>query len=95
MTEHVSGEWLVISPHHLQGKIGKKTVIENVEDDVDELPDSDFSKAAAIIFDKIDHGKDGALPSSKFVDLIETLGGGLHSEEMAGHMQKVDPNTVN
>ena len=67
-------------------------MVEDVEDDIDELPDSDFTKAVAIIFDKIDHGKDGALPSSKFVDLIETLGEVLHSEELAGHMQKVDPN---
>ena len=37
-----------------------------VEDDVDELLDLDFSKAAAIVFDNIDNGKDGALPSSKF-----------------------------
>ena len=47
-----------------------------MEDDVDELPDSDFSIAAVIIFDRIDNGKDGVLPSSKFVYLIETLGGG-------------------
>ena len=67
-------------------------MVEDVEDNIDELPDSDFAKAAAIIFDKIDHGKDGALPLSKFVDLIETLGGVLRSEELAGHMQKVDPN---
>ena len=38
-TEHVSGEGLVRFPCHLQGKTGKKTVIEDVEDDVDELPD--------------------------------------------------------
>ena len=51
-------------------------MIEDMEDDVDELPDSDFSKAAVIIFDRIDNGKDGALPLSKYVELIETLGGG-------------------
>ena len=28
------------------------------------------------IFDKIDHGKVGVLPSSNLVDLIETIGGG-------------------
>ena len=37
----------------------KKIVIEHVEDEVDGLPDSDFSKAAAIVFDQIDHGKAG------------------------------------
>ena len=41
---------------------------------VDELPDSDFSKSAAIIFDNIDNEKDGVLPLSKFVDLIEKGG---------------------
>ena len=55
-------------------------MIEDVEDDVDELPYSDFAKAATIIFDGIDNGKDGALPSSKFVDLIKTLWEGLHGE---------------
>ena len=45
-----------------------------VEDDVYKLLDLDFSKAAAIVFDNIDNGKDGALPSSKFFHLIETLG---------------------
>ena len=45
-------------------KTGEKTVIEDVEDEVDELTDSDFAKAAAIIFDKIYHGKYGVLPSS-------------------------------
>ena len=54
-------------------------MIEDAEDDVDKLPDSDFAKASARIFDKIDHGKDGVLPSSKFVDLIETLEEGFHS----------------
>ena len=46
-----------------------------MEDDVDEIPDSDFSKSAARVFDKIDNGKAGVLPLSKFVDFIETLGG--------------------
>ena len=51
-----------------------------MEDDVDEIPDSDFSKAAARVFDKIDNGKYGILPSSKFFDLIETIGQGYLSE---------------
>ena len=67
-------------------------MIEDVEDNIDELPDSYFAKSAAIIFDKIDHGNDGVLPSSKFVDLIEILGEGFDSEELAGHLQKVDLN---
>ena len=28
----------------------------------------------------------------KFVELIETLGESFHSEDMAGHLRKVDPN---
>ena len=63
-----------------------------MEDDVDELPDLDFTNAAAIIFDKIYNGKDGVLPSSNFVDLIETLWEGFHSKDMAVHLQKVYPN---
>ena len=54
-------------------------MIEDAEDDVDKLPDSDFAKASARIFDKIDHGKDGDLSSLNFVDLIETLGEVFHS----------------
>ena len=63
-----------------------------MEDDVDELTDSDFSKSAVIIFDKIDNVKDGVLPSSKFVDLIEKIGEGFHSEELASNPRKLDPN---
>ena len=63
-----------------------------MEDDLDELTDSYFSKASARLYDKIDNEKDGILPLSKFVDLIETLGEGFHSEELVGHQRKVDPN---
>ena len=52
----------MISPHNLQGKTGKKAFIEDMEDDVYELPDSDFAKASARVFGKIDNGKDGVLP---------------------------------
>ena len=48
-------------PSSSKGKTGKQTVIEDVEDDVDERPDSDFSKAAARVFDIIDNGKAGVL----------------------------------
>ena len=58
-------------------------MIEDVEDDVGELTDSDFSKVAAIIFDKIDNGKDGVLTLSKFVDFIETLGEVFNNSSMA------------
>ena len=43
-------------------------MIEYLEDDVDVLPDSDFSKYAVIVFNKIYNVKDGVFPSSKFVD---------------------------
>ena len=45
-------------------------MIEDVEDNVNELPDSDFSKVAAIVFDKLDNGKDRVFSSSKFADLV-------------------------
>ena len=67
-------------------------MIGDVEDDVDELPDSDSSKTATRVFDKIDNGKDGVLPSSNFVDLIETLKEDFHNAELANRQWKVDPN---
>ena len=63
-----------------------------MEDVVDELPDSDFDKAAAIVFDKIYNGKSGVLPSSNCFELIETLLEGFYSEDIAVQIQKVDPN---
>ena len=44
-------------------KTGKKTVIEDVGDDIDEPPDSDFSRATVRLFYEIDNGKAGFLPS--------------------------------
>ena len=41
-TEHVSGSVTGHIPSSSKGKTGKKTVIEDVEDDIDELPNSDF-----------------------------------------------------
>ena len=35
--------------------------------------------------------KDIVLPLSKFVDLIETIGEGFHSEELVVKLRKVDP----
>ena len=51
-----------------------------------------FSKSAAIIFDGIDNEKDGVLPSSKCVKFIEKLEEGFHSEDLAGHIQKLYSN---
>ena len=79
-------------PSSSKGRTALNTVIEDVEDELDELPDSDFSNSATILFDKIDNGKDGVLPSSKFVDLIETLREDFHSKDLAGYLQKVDQN---
>ena len=45
-------------------------MIEDVDDAVDELPDKDFFKATARVFDKIDNVKDFVLLPLKFVDLI-------------------------
>ena len=67
-------------------------MIADVEDDVDELPYSYFSKAAERVFDGIDNGKDGVLPSSKLFDLLETLGEVFHSEDMMDQLRKFDPN---
>ena len=50
-----------------------------MEDDVDEIPDPDFDKDTARVFDKIYNDKDDALPPLKFFYLIETLGEGFHS----------------
>ena len=63
-----------------------------VEDDVNELFDSDISKAYARLFDETYNEKTIVLKLSKFFDTIETLGEGFHSDDMAGHLQKVDPN---
>ena len=67
-------------------------MIEDVENDVYEISDSYFSKAAARFFDEIYHGKAGFLPFSRFFELIETLGEGFHSEDLASHLHRVDPN---
>ena len=45
-----------------------------------------------IILDQIDNGKDSVLPPLKFVDLIETLGDGFHSQDLFGNLRKVYPN---
>ena len=47
-----------------------------MDDDVDEVPDIYIFKAAAKVFGKIDNVKDGVLPFSNFVELVETLGMG-------------------
>ena len=51
-----------------------------------------FATASVRVFDKIDNVKDSVLPLSKFVDLIEILWEGFHSEDLADHLRKVDPN---
>ena len=50
-------------PSLFKGKTGKNTAIEDVEDDIDELPDSDLAKVAARLFDRIDDEKARVLPS--------------------------------
>ena len=91
-TEHVSGSVTGHIPSLFKGKTGKKTMIEDVEDDIDELPDSDFSRATIRLFYEIDNGKTGLLPSSKFGGLIEIIGVGFHGEDLAVQLRKLDPN---
>ena len=67
-------------------------MIEDVEDYIDELTDSDFSRATVRLFYEIDNGKVGLLPSSKFGDLIEIIGVGFHGEDLTGQLRKVVPN---
>ena len=69
-------------------------MIKDLEDDVDEFPDSYFCKAAARLFYKIDIGMDVVLSLSNFVDFIGTLEEDFHSEYLAGNMQKLDPNEI-
>ena len=56
-TEHVSGSVTGHTPSSSEGKTGKKTVIEDVEDDIYELPDSDFSRSTMRLFYELDIGK--------------------------------------
>ena len=58
-TEHVSGSVTGRIPSSSKGKTGKKTVIEDVGDDIDEPPDSDFPRATVRLFYEIDNGKAG------------------------------------
>ena len=61
--EHVSGAVDSNISAWSKGKTVKNTLIEDVEDDVDEIPDSDFAKAAAIVFYKTYYGNYVVLPS--------------------------------
>ena len=47
-TDHVSGSATGHIPSSSKGKTGKNTVTEDVEDDIDELPDSDFPRATVM-----------------------------------------------
>ena len=60
-TEHVSGSVTGHIPLSSKGKTGKKTVIEDMEDNIDGLPDSDFSRATVRLFYEIYNGKAGLL----------------------------------
>ena len=79
-------------PLSSKGKIGKTNVIKDVKDEVDELIDSYSSKYIMRVFDLLCYGKDGVLPLSKFVDLIEILREVFHSEDITSHLRKLDPN---
>ena len=91
-TEHVSCSLTGRIHSSSKGKRDKKIVIEDVGDDIDEPPDSDFSRATVRLFYEIDNGKAGLILSSKLGDLIEIIGVGFHGEDLAGQLRKVDPN---
>ena len=80
-----------IIPSSPKGKTSKKAVIEY---ELYELLDSDFSKAAARLFDKIDNGKAGVIPLSKFVEFIETHATARMVVELAGHHRKLYLNKI-
>ena len=59
---HVSDAVIGGIPSSSKSKTGEKTMIEYVEYDIDELPDEDFTKASARVFNEIDNGKAGVVP---------------------------------
>ena len=61
-------------PSSYKGNTGKNNVIEYMEGDVYKLPDSDFSKSSARVFDKIYNRKAGFLPSSIFFTSLKHNG---------------------
>ena len=65
-TEHVSGADTGNIPLSYKTKTGKKTVIEDMEDDIYELPVSDFSKFVARLSYEIYYWKAGILQLSDF-----------------------------
>ena len=75
-TENISGAVNDNIPSSYKVNTGNETVIEYVEDDIAGIPGSDFAKAATRVFDEIDIGKDGVLPSSIFFTWLKHLGGG-------------------
>ena len=61
-TEYVTGAATDIIPLSSKDNTRENTVIEDVEYGVDKHPDSDFSKAAARIFDEVKNGNSDVLP---------------------------------
>ena len=61
-SEHVSDAVTGNIPSLSKGRTGEKTVIEDVEDDVDEIPDSDYAKYVARVFYEIENRKSNVLP---------------------------------
>ena len=52
-TNHIISAVTGNIPSSSKDKTGEKTVIKDVKDDIDELPDSDSAKDAARVFDEI------------------------------------------
>ena len=67
-TEHFSGTLTGNITSSYKGKTGKINVIEDVEYDLDDIPDSEFSKATAGLFCEIYNGKSVVLPLSFFLN---------------------------
>ena len=61
-TEHVSGAVTGNITSLYKVNAGKKTVMKDVEDDIDGLPDSDFTKASTRLLGEINNETDAFLP---------------------------------
>ena len=60
-----------------EGKTGKKILIEDVEDDVDELPDSYFFRASVRVFGKYIMGRLVSFHCQSLLTLLKYFGGGI------------------
>ena len=66
-TENFSVTVTDINPSPYKVNTDKKIAIKDVEDDIDEIPETDFAKAIVELFYEIKNGKDGSLPLSNIL----------------------------